>query len=147
MKDDLLKDVDTLAISDRVKRCLYAENIRTIGDLVQRQANELLKTPNLGRRSIGEIKEALAAIGLELGMRNAAEPLASEATLRDYFAARKSEVSDISVNLAKTLAAQIGVSAPDGNDSMGWHQFWCAAHAVHSYMMADAMLRAREVVP
>ena len=48
---------------------LKAENIYYIGDLIQRTENELLKTPNLGRKSLNEIKEVLAAHGLTLGMR------------------------------------------------------------------------------
>ena len=49
--------------------CLKAENIYYIGDLIQRTENELLKTPNLGRKSLNEIKEVLASRGLTLGMR------------------------------------------------------------------------------
>jgi hypothetical protein len=49
--------------------CLKAENIYYIGDLVQRTENELLKTPNLGKKSLTEIKDVLATHGLSLGMR------------------------------------------------------------------------------
>ena len=49
--------------------CLKAENIYYIGDLIQRTENELLKTPNLGRKSLNEIKEVLASRGLTLGMK------------------------------------------------------------------------------
>ena len=52
-----------------LKNCLKAENIYYIGDLIQRTENELLKTPNLGRKSLNEIKEVLAARGLTLGMK------------------------------------------------------------------------------
>ena len=53
---------------DLVER-LAAENIYYIGDLIQRTENELLKTPNLGRKSLNEIKEVLASRGLSLGMK------------------------------------------------------------------------------
>jgi len=49
--------------------CLKAENIYYIGDLIQRTETELLKTPNLGRKSLNEIKEVLASRGLTLGMK------------------------------------------------------------------------------
>ena len=66
-------------------------------------------------------------------------------TLRDYFAAHCSDLGDeASVVLAAKLAATQGVAKPaDNEDMMGWHRFWCAAHAAHRYMMADAMLAAR----
>ena len=53
----------------RSANCLKAENIYYIGDLIQRTENELLKTPNLGRKSLNEIKEVLASRGLTLGMK------------------------------------------------------------------------------
>ena len=52
----------------RSANCLKAENIYYIGDLIQRTENELLKTPNLGRKSLNEIKEVLKGMNLELGM-------------------------------------------------------------------------------
>src|SRR5512147_2009710 len=65
----LLRPVDDLELTVRSANCLKAENIFYIGDLVQRTENELLKTPNLGRKSLNEIKEVLAARGLTLGMK------------------------------------------------------------------------------
>jgi DNA-directed RNA polymerase subunit alpha len=65
----LLRPVDELELTVRSANCLKAENIYYIGDLVQRSETELLKTPNLGRKSLNEIKEVLAARGLTLGMR------------------------------------------------------------------------------
>jgi len=65
----LLRPVDDLELTVRSANCLKAENIYYIGDLIQRTENELLKTPNLGRKSLNEIKEVLAARGLTLGMR------------------------------------------------------------------------------
>jgi DNA-directed RNA polymerase subunit alpha len=53
----------------RSANCLKAENIYYIGDLIQRSETELLKTPNLGRKSLNEIKEVLASRGLTLGMK------------------------------------------------------------------------------
>jgi DNA-directed RNA polymerase subunit alpha len=65
----LLRPVDDLELTVRSANCLKAENIYYIGDLIQRSENELLKTPNLGRKSLNEIKEVLAARGLTLGMK------------------------------------------------------------------------------
>ena len=65
----LLRPADELELTVRSANCLKAENIYYIGDLIQRTENELLKTPNLGRKSLNEIKEVLASRGLTLGMR------------------------------------------------------------------------------
>lgn len=65
----LLRPVDDLELTVRSANCLKAENIYYIGDLIQRSENELLKTPNLGRKSLNEIKEVLASRGLSLGMK------------------------------------------------------------------------------
>src|SRR3569832_2394008 len=65
----LLRPVDDLELTVRAANCLKAENIYYIGDLLQRTENELLKTPNLGRKSLNEIKEVLASRGLTLGMK------------------------------------------------------------------------------
>lgn len=65
----LMRPVDDLELTVRSANCLKAENIYYIGDLIQRTENELLKTPNLGRKSLNEIKEVLASRGLTLGMK------------------------------------------------------------------------------
>lgn len=65
----LLRPVDDLELTVRSANCLKAENIYFIGDLIQRTETELLKTPNLGRKSLNEIKEVLASRGLTLGMK------------------------------------------------------------------------------
>ena len=64
----LLKPVDDLELTVRSANCLKAENIFYIGDLVQKTEAELLKTPNLGKKSLNEIKEVLSAHSLSLGM-------------------------------------------------------------------------------
>jgi DNA-directed RNA polymerase subunit alpha len=65
----LLRPVDELELTVRSANCLKAESIQYIGDLVRRSEQDLLKTPNLGRKSLSEIKEVLAARGLTLGMK------------------------------------------------------------------------------
>lgn len=65
----LLRPIDDLELTVRSANCLKAESIYYIGDLIQRTEVELLKTPNLGKKSITEIKDVLAARGLSLGMR------------------------------------------------------------------------------
>lgn len=65
----LLRSVDDLELTVRSANCLKAELIRYIGDLVQKTEVELLKTPNLGKKSLTEIKDVLAARNLSLGMR------------------------------------------------------------------------------
>ncbi|MCP4697708.1 MAG: DNA-directed RNA polymerase subunit alpha [Gammaproteobacteria bacterium] len=65
----LLRPVDELELTVRSANCLKAENIYYIGDLIQKTENELLKTPNLGKKSLTEIKDVLASRGLSLGMR------------------------------------------------------------------------------
>jgi DNA-directed RNA polymerase subunit alpha len=69
MDPTLLRPVDDLELTVRSANCLKAENIYYIGDLIQRTENELLKTPNLGRKSLNEIKDVLAMRGLTLGMK------------------------------------------------------------------------------
>lgn len=63
-----LRPVEDLELTVRSANCLKAENINSIGDLVRKTEAELLKTPNLGKKSLAEIKEVLAARGLRLGM-------------------------------------------------------------------------------
>jgi DNA-directed RNA polymerase subunit alpha len=65
----LLRPVDDLELTVRSANCLKAENIYYIGDLVQKSENELLKTPNLGKKSLTEIKDVLASRTLSLGMK------------------------------------------------------------------------------
>ena len=65
----LIRPVDDLELTVRSANCLKAENIYYIGDLIQRTEVELLKTPNLGKKSLTEIKDVLLSRGLSLGMR------------------------------------------------------------------------------
>ncbi|MCC5812481.1 MAG: DNA-directed RNA polymerase subunit alpha [Ectothiorhodospiraceae bacterium] len=73
----LLRPIDDLELTVRSANCLKAESIHYVGDLVQRTEVELLKTPNLGKKSLTEIKEVLASHGLSLGMRLEEWPPAS----------------------------------------------------------------------
>ncbi len=65
---NLLRKVDELELSVRSANCLKNDNIIYIGDLVQKSEQEMLRTPNFGRKSLNEIKEVLAQMGLHLGM-------------------------------------------------------------------------------
>jgi DNA-directed RNA polymerase subunit alpha len=70
----LLKKVDELELSVRSANCLKNDNIVYIGDLIQKSEGEMLRTPNFGRKSLNEIKEVLAQMGLHLGMEVANWP-------------------------------------------------------------------------
>jgi DNA-directed RNA polymerase subunit alpha len=70
----LLKKVDELELSVRSANCLKNDNIVYIGDLIQKTEAEMLRTPNFGRKSLNEIKEVLAQMGLHLGMEVANWP-------------------------------------------------------------------------
>ena len=69
LNPNLFKSVDELELSVRSANCLQNANIRHIGELVQKTEAEMLKTKNFGRKSLNEIKEVLASMGLELGMK------------------------------------------------------------------------------
>ena len=69
LNDNLLRSVDELDLSVRAENCLQAANIKYIGDLVQKTEQEMLRTKNFGRKSLKEIKELLAEMGLSLGMK------------------------------------------------------------------------------
>jgi len=74
---ELLQAIDELDLTVRSANCLKAENIYYVGDLIQRSEMELLKTPNLGKKSLTEIKDVLASKGLSLGMHLDSWPPAS----------------------------------------------------------------------
>lgn len=65
----LLRPVDDLELTPRSSNCLKAQSIHYIGDLIQHNESDLLRTPNLGRKSLNEIKQVLAEHGLSLGMK------------------------------------------------------------------------------
>lgn len=69
LNENLFRSVDELELSVRSANCLQQANIKTIGDLVQKSEGEMLKTKNFGRKSLKEIKEILAEMGLSLGMK------------------------------------------------------------------------------
>ena len=72
---NLLKRVDDLELSVRSMNCLRNDNVVYIGDLVQKTENEMLRTPNFGRKSLNEIKEVLSQMGLYLGMQVTGWPI------------------------------------------------------------------------
>jgi DNA-directed RNA polymerase subunit alpha len=65
---NLVRKVDELELSVRSANCLKNDNVVYIGDLIQKTEAEMLRTPNFGRKSLNEIKEVLAQMGLHLGM-------------------------------------------------------------------------------
>ncbi|MDH4282371.1 MAG: DNA-directed RNA polymerase subunit alpha, partial [Myxococcales bacterium] len=67
--ENLFRSVDELELSVRSANCLQNANIKLIGELVQKSEGEMLKTKNFGRKSLKEIKEILADMGLSLGMQ------------------------------------------------------------------------------
>ena len=69
LNENLFRSVEELELSVRSANCLQNANIHLIGELVQRTESEMLKTKNFGRKSLKEIKEILADMGLSLGMR------------------------------------------------------------------------------
>jgi DNA-directed RNA polymerase subunit alpha len=69
LNENLFRSVDELELSVRSANCLQQANIKTIGDLVQKSEGDMLKTKNFGRKSLKEIKEILAEMGLSLGMK------------------------------------------------------------------------------
>jgi DNA-directed RNA polymerase subunit alpha len=69
LPDSLYKEVSTLELSVRAANCLENANIKFIGELVTRSESEMLKTKNFGRKSLNEIKDLLAEMGLSLGMK------------------------------------------------------------------------------
>jgi DNA-directed RNA polymerase subunit alpha len=64
----LMTRLDTIWLSTRTRNCLKCENIIYVGDLVQKTEAEMLRIPNLGRKSLRELKEMLAQMGLHFGM-------------------------------------------------------------------------------
>ena len=69
LNENLFRSVDELELSVRSANCLQNANITLIGELVQRTEQDMLKTKNFGRKSLKEIKEILATMGLSLGMK------------------------------------------------------------------------------
>ena len=69
LNENLNRSMEELELSVRSYNCLKNANIQTIGELVQKSEQEMLKTKNFGRKSLNEIKEILASMGLSLGMR------------------------------------------------------------------------------
>jgi DNA-directed RNA polymerase subunit alpha len=81
LNNNLFKTVDELELSVRSYNCLKNADIKTIAELVQKSEPEMLKTKNFGRKSLNEIKEILARMGLHLGMKIDLENIDKEAAL------------------------------------------------------------------
>ena len=69
LNENLFKSIDELELSVRATNCLRSANISTVGELVQRSENDMLKTKNFGRKSLDEIKQHLLSMGLDFGMK------------------------------------------------------------------------------
>ncbi len=69
LNENLFKGIDDLELSVRATNCLHSANVQTVGELVQRSENEMLKTKNFGKKSLDEIKEVLLDMGLDFGMK------------------------------------------------------------------------------
>ncbi len=93
LQELLNRRIDELELSVRSYNCLKNANIHTVGDLVQKTEQELLRTKNFGRKSLNEIKEILAGMGLELGMRfdSQGRLLRADGTVVDYIGPRQTE--------------------------------------------------------
>ncbi len=89
LNENLLKSVDELELSVRSANCLKHANIKLIGELVQKTESEILGTKNFGRKSLNEIKEILAEMGLSLGMKLENFPHKSEEKAEEGSAASK----------------------------------------------------------
>lgn len=82
VNNNLYRNVDELELSVRSYNCLKNANIKTIGELVQKTEQEMLKTKNFGRKSLNEIKEMISRMGLHLGMKVDLDSMSSNETLR-----------------------------------------------------------------
>jgi len=91
---DLLRPVEDLELTVRSANCLKAENVHFIGDLVQRTESDLLKTPNLGKKSLNEIKSVLADRGLSLGMHLENWP-------PSFLRGKEEEVAEIEIEISE----------------------------------------------
>ena len=83
MAEMLAKPIEELDLSVRSANCLKNANIRTLGDLVQRTEREMLSTKNFGRKSLDEIKDVLASLGLSFGMTRVPAARSTRATMRE----------------------------------------------------------------
>ena len=118
---DLMRPVDDLELTVRSANCLKAENIYYIGDLVQRTEAELLKTPNLGKKSLTEIKDVLAKFKLALGMKveNWPPPGLSLEQSEDRAAARRASLALDAADAEKPSSRagqRTAVSSDDADD-------------------------------
>jgi DNA-directed RNA polymerase subunit alpha len=113
----LMQPVDDLELTVRSANCLKAENIYYIGDLVQRTEAELLKTPNLGKKSLTEIKDVLAKFKLALGMKveNWPPPGLSLEQSEERAAARRASLA-LEAEAADKSASRTGQRTATGSE-------------------------------
>ena len=83
MNSNLDRKIHELELSIRVMNALKENDIKTVGDLVQKTRDQLIRTPNFGRRSLNEVKEVLSNMSLELGMNIDTQPEESQPTVFD----------------------------------------------------------------
>ncbi len=125
----LLRPVDDLELTVRSANCLKAENIYYIGDLIQRTETELLKTPNLGRKSLNEIKEVLASRGLTLGMKLENWPPAG---------LDKDRGCEAALAGAPQILTEVPHASPPGTEKAESHQQPSLGHAAQHDQLAAA---------
>ena len=107
----LMQPVDDLELTVRSANCLKAENIYYIGDLVQRTEAELLKTPNLGKKSLTEIKDVLAKYKLALGMKVDNWPPPNLSTEAEERAAARRAAAGVAAEADRSLQEEVGSKA------------------------------------
>lgn len=149
IKVELAAGIETLGLSTRTLNALWGGEVRTVGDLIGFGVGEfsLLKLRNFGKRSLSEVKRILAKAGLRLGMDVAL--VRSDRRLRDYFAAKAMAgllAAGRRHDLETGESSDLLVTGADGGDpAIEFDHVEFPDHIARlSYVMADAMMRARD---